>query len=429
MSKPAPIWPNNQKIPVIGFAGEFSSGKTVAIVTIDPENTKYFDFELSGASYEGLGFERVDMPSVMTRCAGHIYQPEESSGCQTCAAVQAKGYKPIDVFVRWWQMVRSIRVGKYSVIGADPIGTIETGLADYVRANPREFGRTADVYTKMVGVFWQDVKSLQELILADLASRCQTFAFSTHMKYEWTGHTPNKNKREPKGKETLWQLASLYLQLERPIVQGKQKAIPAAQLLKTRISTITKDKKIVPILPPFMAEYTADTIREYIKKPPNYKSLKKSETVPEPPPMSDEEKLRIEKEIAQAKRDSDEASLQREQLRLDAVKRQSEEFARRRAAEQKKQAGEVLVPADRSSKEQKKTDAKIDAARSAVADNGQPNDLEIAKMESLRVELGVPDDKWPSILERAGADSVAKLSRLQFDDLMAKLEARAAAKN
>lgn len=292
----APLFP--MKIEVLGLGGEYESGKTLFGLSICPEvgATRYYDFEKSGATYEGLGAVRVDVPAEMLK------------------RFPNGDHKPIDVFKWWRQDVRSLRPDQYRVILCDTANDLELGLVDYVMANPREFGRTPNQYWKMKGLAWGDAKSLLKNVLTDLASRCECFAFTSHMGFVWKGDAPTQ-ERKVKGKETFMELSSLYLVLERRVDEtGVKQAVPSARLLKSRLAkTEILNGNVIarPCLPPRIPQATPQAIREYIDNPPNYADLKEEEKAP-PEKMSRDERLKLRAEIAGAERDREQARAARE---------------------------------------------------------------------------------------------------------------------
>jgi hypothetical protein len=312
-----PLWPNNQKIEVIGLTGEYASGKTLFGLTIDPPRTLVFDTEKSTSPYENLGFTRVDIADEML-------------------AKHPNGYKPIDVFNRWRDAVKRLQPGAYRVIMLDTVSEIESGLCDWVDNNPQEFGHTRAQYQKMEGLFWGDVKDHWKMILSDLAARCETFVFTSHLRAVWSGSSPVPGKRKPKGKETLMELASLYLHLERkPDGDGKVPDKPSAIVLKSRLALTefnaeTGDTEIKPILPPRLPIATPKAIRDYILNPPNYAKLKKGELAPEQT-MSADERLLIEASIAENKADEARSHLTTAELMKLAGERQAKIEADRAA--------------------------------------------------------------------------------------------------
>lgn len=285
MSERKPLWPI--PIEVFGITGEHESGKTTMAITACPGNeTLVYDFEKSSKPYENdLGFVRVDVPDEMQ------------------AKFKGKA-KPIDVFKWWVEHIRSIPRGQYRVIVVDPASDIEQGLADYVASNPREFNRTPGQYMKMSGLMWGDMKAYWKNILADIAARCETFFFVVHMGTVWKGDKPSK-ERKAKGKATLFELASLYLKMER----NKDKSVrPSAVVLKTRLSKMqvnqeTGEVDIKPVLPPRIPVATPHAIRQYCLKPADYDNLKPEELIGQTS-LTEDEKLMLRAEIAEAERDT-----------------------------------------------------------------------------------------------------------------------------
>lgn len=321
---PPALWP--QAIPLIGLSGEYQSGKTLFGLTItDPAQMLVYDFEKSSESYHSLGFTRIDVPAQMLK-------------------VHPKGYKPTDTYQWWRQHVTTIEPGKYRVIMVDPASDIESGVTEWVRANPSYFGHTPAQYIKMSGLLWGDMKELWKVILADLASRCETFVFTVHMGDAWSGDKPT-GRRKPKGKSTLMELASLFLQLERRAdAKGNVPVLPSAVVLKSRLVHMKIDKgqvRMVPSLPPRLPVATPEAIRAYMLSPPDYSKLAKEERVPEQSLTEDD---RAAVKLATA-----EATAETERLRLERLdKEQQAEQRRREAAEARdraKAAQQAATPA------------------------------------------------------------------------------------
>lgn len=294
MSEHQLIWPNNVKIEVLGVSGPYSGGKTIFVLTIDPKNTLYFDFEKSGGTYESLGITRVDVPGELLK-------------------KYPNGYTPKQAFEFWYERVKAIKPGQYTVVATDPISDIEDGLVEWVKSRYKEFGfSSADKFQSTGGIFWSKVKSEWKRILADLAARCQTFAFTSHLKAVWRHGKPT-TQQVPKGKATLMELSSLYLLLERTAPKDQPTPlIPSATVLKSRLSTAVLlddgDLSIVPCLPPRLPEATPKRIREYIVTPPDYGHLDASE-IEQEKELSEAEKLELEAKVAEDKRAAAEAAL------------------------------------------------------------------------------------------------------------------------
>lgn len=295
----ANIWPKDVKIDVIGLTGPIWSGKTLFGLLIDPEHTLYDDFEKSGSAYEGIGVERNDVPSILL---------EE----------YPKGYNSKQVFEWWLKRVRAIPPGKYSVYMADPFSDIEDGLVEWVKSRYAEWGfSSAAKFAALEGIFWNRVKSELKKILVDLSSRVQTFVFTSHLKQVWRNGKPT-DKLIPKGKKTLMELATLYVYLERSAdKEGNVPEIPSGVIIKARLSNILKkDGKILiqSMLPPRLPRATPDDIRQYILNPPDYSKLKVDEKVPERI-LSNDERLELEKETAEAQQAAAEAVLESDKLK------------------------------------------------------------------------------------------------------------------
>lgn len=286
-----PLWP--QPIPIIGGTGAVFSGKTRFGVSICPgPQTLVYDLEQSSGSYSYIGFERIDVQKEM-----HARHPN--------------GYKPIDLFQWWLAHVRAIPAGKYRVIMVDPVTDLERGLTDWVAANPKFFGHTDGQYASMSGIMWGDVKDYEKMVLADITARCETFYFTAHIGTEFDKNTKKATDRKKiKGKDTLMELASLYLWFDRsPDAQGVRPNAPTATVIKGRLEigeVIGDDVVSYSVLPPKLPVATPKAIRAYFANPAGKVGLKESERVKEEV-MSADERLRLQAQIAEAERETAQA--------------------------------------------------------------------------------------------------------------------------
>jgi hypothetical protein len=132
------------------------------------------------------------------------------------------------------------------------------------------------------------------------------------MKTVWKDGRPT-TKTAPKGKSTLYELASLYLQLERePNKNGEISPVPSAIILKERLSNtsiVNGEPVIQPMLPPRLHVATPKAIREYILNPPNYDKLKGFEKIKEKA-LTEEERLELQRDVAAEQRAAHEAQLE-----------------------------------------------------------------------------------------------------------------------
>jgi len=274
-------------IAVIVGTGEYGQGKSVFGVTIAPgAETLAYDWEGGLLTYRSIGFDHVDMAVELLKKYPNGYTPEQR--------------------YLWWREdviargKRGGRNGKYRVMVGDPVSEIEDGLGDHIKKNCNKFGLTANQIDKSPGLFWGVMKKLWKADLDLFRTYFETLYLTVHLRDEFRGNAPT-GKREPKGKETLFELASLFLWFEREKdKQGNVAAVPAANVLKSRLAKtifVDDELKVVPVLPPRLPIATPKAIRQYISAPPDYSKLKKDERVKEHE-MSDEEKLRLQAQIA-----------------------------------------------------------------------------------------------------------------------------------
>lgn len=395
------IWPKGQKIEVVGGSGEYCSGKTLWGLLIDPgPRTLCYDNEGSAANYEGLGFERVDV-------AAEILKKFPA------------GASPLQRFV-WWRedMRRRCKPGRYNVVMVDPFSEIEQGLTEYVYENAAEFGCTKNQFDKSGGLFWGAVKDYQKQLLDELRARCKCFYFVMHMRNVFQGNVPT-GKREPKGKETLMELASLYLEFDRkPDAKGNVPQEPAARVLKSRLAhtTLIDGRPVVhPILPPRLPVATPEAIRQYILKPANYDKLSAKERVPEEQ-MSDADKLRLESLIATQKNEAAQAELSRL------------EMLQRAAAQQAAAKAAVTPPPDQSAEIAAKAPAKaVESAKTARTELCTPEQQ--AVIRDMLKQAFTSADEARAFIRSRGASVLAEFTHGQAVDVLSEISAIINSKN
>lgn len=387
------LWPNELRIEVLGATGEVGSGKTCFVMTIDPAHTLLFDFEKSASAYsqlEGMGLKRIDYPKRM--------------------AALKPDYQPVDMFSQWLQDVATIERGKFSVIALDTIGDIETGLADYVASKHADYGfSSAEKFQSTGGIFWKFCRERWKTILIDLADRCETFAFTSHLRQVWAGGRPT-NRREPVGKSTLAELASLYLWLDR-----EQDNPPSARVTapwgKSRLAVFSKDGTIQPILPPRLPIATPAAIRAYIQSPPT--RLKKGEKA-HVEELTEAQRLQLQAQIA-----ADTA----ETLRLKSEMRTGATTTRREIPERK-----GASPAKRSPRQPQESGeaARADEHLSkgldiSTAADSRATAEQLDEMRLLASRLELSKEKWKRVLDRFKVDSAKSLTADEADQLLASM--------
>lgn len=284
----SPLWP--QPIPIIGGTGKPGAGKTRFGVSICPgPQTLVYDLEQSSLSYSYIGFERIDVQKEM-----HKLYP--------------KGYQPKQLWEWWLNHARALPSDKYRVIMVDPATDLERGLTDWVNENPKFFGHTSGQYSSMSGIMWGDVKDYWKMILADMTARCETFYFTAHVGQDFAGGSKPTGKLKVKGKETLLQLASLYLWFERDAdgKTGEKPKVPSAIVMKGRLEigeVIDGDVVSYEVLPPRLPVATPKAVRDYFKNPIGKVGLKDAERAKEEV-LSADERLALEVRKAEAERDA-----------------------------------------------------------------------------------------------------------------------------
>jgi len=304
------IW-KHYKIPVVVLAGETGSGKTLWGLTADPDTLNFdvpplvitWDTEGSSEPYEGhLNFKRVDLVKRCVEAYGSNYNPEK-------------------MFLALKEDIAALVPGKYSVAMIDTASEIEAGHADYIRTHPGECGYTAVQFAKAAPLMWGAVKADYKKLMMGLASKVETLVICVHMRDEFRSSKPT-GKRKPKGKDTLMEIASLYMILDRSAPPGKKDPpmVPSGiinpPMGKTRIVGIVNGK-VQQMLPPFLKDASPDGIRHYLSTPPDFSSLAPSERAKPIQEMTDDDRLELRSSIA-----ADEASKASSELATEELRRE-----------------------------------------------------------------------------------------------------------
>ena len=409
------LWPNTPSgaplaIEVFGATGAYRSGKTLLGLSIAPGShpeghpyagkprTLYHDWEKSGGTYGGTGCERIDVPAKLLE-------------------LKRDRYKPIDAYL-WFeeQIEQRLKPGQYDVWVVDPITDIESGMVDWVKHNCEQFGLSSNQINKSGGLLWGAVKAHWKQILLKLATKVQCFYFTSHLRQVWEGNSPIRGKYEPKGKETLMELASLYLWLDRePDKDGKVPSVPAATVLKERLSdtVMTEDGQlqIIQLMPPRLPVASVQAIRDYIANPPNYSRLKEGEKVIEKE-LSEDDKLQMQLRIAEAENETEQNRVvrlakQEELKRLslqqaanapqnsdqtaalqEQQRRKNEAAAKQEEAEIRQQKAEAEAAIAKANEEGKKLMQENDSANPLVTSE------QIAEAKELFGKLGVASESF-----------------------------------
>lgn len=300
-----PNEPLGIRVPVMGATGPKWSGKTMLAFQLAPglhpaghkfagkDRTQLLDCELSSASYHVPGVERVDVHQGIRKKVGQ------------------REVKPIDVYEWFIDHINKIPPGRFDVIAVDPATDLEAGLLEWVRSHPTDFGATANQFAKMPSIAIAAAKQKWKQVLIDVATRCKLFYFTAHLKAEWKGDRPT-GQQVAKGYESLFEVASLYLRLEREKGrEGEKPKPPSAIILKDRLSFQEFDAEsgeldIISILPERLPIATAKAIRDYVRKPvgKRKKGLTADEVAPDPLAMTEDERLLLQAQIADNQREA-----------------------------------------------------------------------------------------------------------------------------
>lgn len=356
--EPGQLWPktpwgSQMQIEVFGATGEFATGKTILGASIAPgvhpeghpfagqPRTLYLDLEKSGTSYAGTGWKRIDVPAVLSQAFGPNYTAKQAA--------------------EWFNAIPTkVKPGQYDVCMVDPINDIESGEVDIVKANPTLYGYTKGQVDSSVGLLMAAMKAhYKKLLMAFVPNVFKCLYFATHLRDEFKGGKPS-GRREPRGKETLAELASLYLWLERlPDDKGNTSAVPSAIVMKHRLSDTRVNEhgelEVVELMPRRIPVATVYAIRQYIANPPNIEKPATGERVIEKPATEEDLiRLRLATAEAQTAAAQAQASVLERQRELTAIRQAAttttpqtpdQTAVSRKAAEEKREANAAVLVA------------------------------------------------------------------------------------
>lgn len=409
-------------IPIIGLTGPKASGKTLFASTIRPQETLMIDCEMSSASYAGIPYKkRVDL---FEELANRKLEPT-----------------PVNA----WAIVKELveKTDGIRVIVIDTWDFVQQGYVEDVEQHPERFKRSRAQYEKATGLLWADVKSSLHMWLGTQARRIKgTIVLINHLGNVWEGGKPT-SKQKAKGVDTIYQLASLYIRMDRtPDNNGKVPAVPAGFVTevlggKSRLvhTEIKADGSIEnkPVLPPRIPECTPAAIRDYIKMPPNYDKLKKGELAP-PEVMTSEQKLELKAKMLEDARAAEEARLSRlEMMRQAGAARVQASSSTSKPVVAAAATPTSAVPVSTPATVPAQAAAQAAEPAQATAVTGvAPPSVEVPfetdspnavydVLDEYRVRLKIGDGDWKKILSKTGANETKQLSKERAEELRRKL--------
>jgi hypothetical protein len=316
-------WPE-----IVIVTGPYGSGKSTFTLGTGaaPERTLVVDFEKSQSGFaQQLPIAYIDMQALLNE-----RYPD--------------GYKMLDLYNETVEELDTIEPGCFDVIVLDNASLLEDGLLAYVETHPGEFGHSAGQYANMSALKWGDVKNKYSQLLTRWASKTRMIFIVVHLRDKWAGNTVVKDPygkpvQEPRGKQTLDMLSSLFVWLETG-----PGGIPAARVLKCRTDrkAFVADPKnppadlparylkelngepgvvSVPVLPLRLPKCTWPAIREYMRNPADLAHPKAGE-MPTEQQLSEDDRLKLRAIISQA--EAEKAAVERIKLEQGSPRTQAE---------------------------------------------------------------------------------------------------------
>lgn len=289
------IWP--KPMPIVWVIGDAETGKSTFIASIDPvrpgQETRTLITDLEGSTVAmaaDIPMERIDIRALT----------EEKCG---------PDYKLKDLFRIWWDYIKTIEPGKYTVLGVDPSSDLYLGAHAWVKDNPGYFGKPEGAFRGKEGTMyaWGDAKVLWKQIGTMLSAKVQTVVLTSHIKDVYADGE-RTGKYEARGTD-FRELATLSLWLAREKVEGKPDKL-WAKVEKSRLTfpiwpeDATEDDEPlwVDMLPtrlePKRGQSYPSLIRQYMQAPqPDYGDLDILDYDPATQLLSEEEKAAQELEL------------------------------------------------------------------------------------------------------------------------------------
>lgn len=242
------LWPYSVK-GLAHISGPRGIGKTtLAIETgAEPEHVAFFDGEQSAANYH----------AQLKFSVYHDLVKEFTARHSTFGSDLA--------YYEYTNSLMQRLSGGYDVFVFENVTRFESGMAEFVRAHPKDFGLSRGQLEKMPGLVWGKMKSLYEKWLLSISNKASLVIVTTRLGGEWKGGRPT-GAMKPKGKDTLEWLSFLQLWL-RP---NPVSSVPAAIVLKERLGKWQRvDGKWKPqrVLPYRLPRCTWESIRGYMRNP------------------------------------------------------------------------------------------------------------------------------------------------------------------
>ncbi len=164
--------------------------------------------------------------------------------------------------------------------------------------------------------------------------------------------------------------------------------------------------EVVPILPPTIKEFSWRKLRDYVANPPNYSKLKKDQLA-ESTSLTEDEKLQLQAEIAEANREAEELRNSRIEAAVAAEKRNRQ--IREDTGKKDSNSSTSTKPAA------PENNASSDEVQLADAKLSESDRREIIK-EQFK-QLGLTKEKMVQAIEKRGG-SGAKLADLSMEQLL-----------
>lgn len=308
------LW-DGQAIPIICATGEKGVGKTLFGLNIDPYNPATGKSKFGGRTivFDFEGSSRPHKKLIAPDCYFNM----------TKIAVREFGmdYTPLQLFNLFKDLFnKETKDGGVSVAMIDPVSELESGIIQWVEQNPASCGYTANQFSKSTALKMGAVKAYQKKLFDSFSNMVGCLYIVAHMRNQFSGGSAT-GRREAKGKETNYELASLFLKFERDVIKkgpnkGSRPEKPAAVVMKSRLNhtqfnETTGNNDIIPVLPPRVPVATPQTIRDYIVKPADFSKLSDDEKIILET-LSEDERLLLQDRIAANQKDAAEAELARE---------------------------------------------------------------------------------------------------------------------
>jgi hypothetical protein len=243
-------------------AGWFGGGKTLLQLSGEhPQNILFIDMEMKGKLY-----------AKQHKIENYFAPTEEAT------TLLGDKYKPIHLFQRVTQILRSIPQDRFTWVILDGMKILQEGLAAEVTERPKNYGvKPTNAEKGSYGGVWPGVGN----ILTKYYAMCQAkgvkvLGITCELRQKWSGDgAPIFNKFEISGVGALNKFSILTV-VTTP-GPAKNLGVPSGLVIKEALAKIDEEGNIIRRLPVRLPKATMNEIYNYLDNPADWSNPKEGE--------------------------------------------------------------------------------------------------------------------------------------------------------